>query len=49
MLQHRCGTSRSRRLAMKYLTALKDLTAVELISLAVLAAVAAGVVYGVLS
>lgn len=34
---------------MKYLTALKELNAGELISIAVLVAVAAGVVYGVLS
>jgi hypothetical protein len=34
---------------MKYLTALKQLNAGELISIAVLVAVAAGVVYGVLS
>lgn len=34
---------------MKYLTALKELTAGELISLAVLGLVAVGVVYGVLS
>lgn len=37
------------RLAMKYLTALKELNAGEIISLAVLAIAALGIVYGVLS
>jgi hypothetical protein len=34
---------------MKYLTALKELNAGELISLAVLVAVAAGIVYGIVT
>lgn len=39
----------TRRLAVKYLTVLRELNAGELISIAVLIAVGAGVVYGVLS
>lgn len=43
------GRIMTRRLAVKYLTVLRELNAGELISIAVLIAVGAGVVYGVLS